>query len=79
MHTIISNNKNKSRRAKMENKINNFDVETNVSFVTGVLTQDSTRGGNAQSNFDADDSKCICGKELDNAGADCYSHMTQGY
>lgn len=65
----------------MENKINNFDVETNVSFVTGVLTQDSTRGGNkdVQSNFYADDSKCICGKELDNASADCYSHMTQGY
>jgi len=31
--------------AKMENKINNFDVKTPVSFVTGVLTHDSTRGG----------------------------------
>ena len=31
--------------AKMENKINNFDVKTQVSFVTGVLTHDSTRGG----------------------------------
>ena len=29
----------------MENKINNFDVKTQVSFVTGVLTNDSTRGG----------------------------------
>ena len=30
----------------MYDKINNFDVKTHVSFVTGVLTNDSTRGGN---------------------------------
>lgn len=32
----------------MENKINNFDVTTQVSFVTGVLTHDSTRGGKGE-------------------------------
>ncbi len=27
-----------------------------------------------------EDSKCICGLELDNnSNPDCYSHMTQGY
>tara|TARA_Y100000389_G_scaffold204167_1_gene255321 strand:- start:87 stop:491 length:405 start_codon:yes stop_codon:yes gene_type:complete len=30
----------------MYDKINRFDVKTHVSFVTGVLTNDSTRGGN---------------------------------
>jgi hypothetical protein len=80
MHTIISNNKRKSRRAKMENKINNFDVETNVSFVTGVHTHDTTRGGGAKPVVEQEDTMCICGEyELDNAGPDCYSHMTQGY
>ena len=29
----------------MYEKINNFDVDTKVTFVTGVLTNDSTRGG----------------------------------
>lgn len=32
----------------MYDKINNFDVKTHVSFVTGVLTNDSTRGGNTK-------------------------------
>jgi len=26
-----------------------------------------------------DDNICLCGLPLDNAGPDCYSHMTKGY
>ena len=33
------------RQEHSEPKINNFDVKTQVSFVTGILTHDSTRGG----------------------------------
>ena len=74
MHTFISNNKKKERRAKMENNKNN------VSFVTGVHTHDTTRGGGAKPVVEQEDTMCICGEyELDNAGPDCYSHMTQGY
>ena len=32
----------------MYEKINNFDVDTKVTFVTGVLTNDSTRGGKGE-------------------------------
>ena len=32
----------------MYEKINNFDVDTKVTFVTGVLTNDSTRGGRGE-------------------------------
>ena len=42
MHTFISNNKKKERRTNMESNKNN------VSFVTGVHTHDTTRGGGAK-------------------------------
>jgi len=74
MHTFISNNKKKERRTNMESNKNN------VSFVTGVHTHDTTRGGGAKPVVEQEDNTCICGEyELDNAGPDCYSHMTQGY
>ena len=28
---------------------------------------------------DEGDTDCLCGLPLDNAGPDCYSHMTKGY